>query len=141
MAIIMNKPMIKFGGRLLYSIHQKNDGKAFSLSYQETEESISRTSILSFKNKQDAMVFAYMLEADTKKKPSEKILQEFEFKKLYIRKWDSFHLKEYLHIHYANLFVLDNFDYDKSVQLKGKIYEASEDPNEYIDILNSMYNK
>ena len=133
--------MIKFGGRLLYSIHQKNDGKAFSLSYQETEESISRTSILSFKNKQDAMVFAYMLEVDTKKKPSEKILQEYEFQKLYIQKWDSFHLKEYLHIHYANLFVLDKFNYETTIELNGKIYEASEDPNEYIDILNSIYNK
>lgn len=141
MAIIMNKPIVKFGGRLLYSIHQKNDGKVFSLSYQENEHSISRTSILSFKNKEDATIFAYMLEANTKNKPTEKILEDFEFKKLYIQKWDSYHLKEYSHIHYANLFVLDNFDYDTSVHLKGKIYEASEDPTEYIDILNSIYNK
>lgn len=141
MAVIINKPIVKFGGRLLYSIHQKNDGKAFSLFYQETEESISRTSILSFKNKQDAIIFAYMLETDIKKKPTQKILDDFQFKKIYIRKWDSYHLKEYVHVHYANLFVLDNFDCDTSVQLKGKIYEASEDPTEYIDILNSIYNK
>lgn len=141
MAIILNKPIVRFGGRLLYSIHQKNDGKVFSLSYQESEESISRTSILSFINKQDAKVFAYMLESNTKKKPTEKLLDEYDFKKLYIQKWDSYHLKEYSHVHYANLFVLENFDYDESVQLKGKIYEASEDPSEYIDILNSMYEK
>ena len=82
-----------------------------------------------------------MLEANTKKKPTEKILDEYDFKNLYIRKWDSYHLKEYSHVHYTNLFVLDNFDYDESVQLKGKIYEASEDPYEYIDILNSIYDK
>lgn len=134
MAILLNKPLVTFGGRLLYSIHQKNDGKAFSLSYQDDEDSISRTAVLSFQNKDQATLYAYMLELNTKKKPKEKTLETYQFKNLYIQKWDSYQLIEYTNLHYTNLLVLDNFE-------KAKIYEASENPSEYIDILNDMYNK
>jgi hypothetical protein len=136
MSFTLAKPKIKFSGSLLYSINQKKDGKPFTIQFEKNLDSSPKTALISFMNRNSAILIANMIE--TKQKISNKaILQE-----LYIQKWDSYALREYTSNNYINLVILDssnstNDPYD----FEARLYECSEDLSQYVEYLDSIYEK
>ena len=134
MSFTLAKPKVKFGGRLLYSINQKKDGKPFTVQFEKNLDSSPKTAFISFTNRNSAILIANMIESKKKDNSNEAMLQE-----LFIQKWDSYALREYTSNNYINLVILEatNDAYD----FEARVYECSEDLSQYVDYLDTIYEK
>ena len=153
MAHTLTKPKIIYGGRFLYTINQKNDGKILSFEVKKQTNANTKTVILSFSDKKDANNLASTLEFY---KTADKLIEYLNIAEinkiepiinynlsniqdLYVNKWDSYHLRDYLHLNNIDLIVYN--DCSDLLNCSINYYNSSDNINDYVQHLNSLYNK
>ena len=169
MAVVLKPtPATAYGGRLLYTVNQKNNGNIFGMHIGQSDDTY-RSVIMSFSRKQDAEVFAFALEchkqiAPTKEFPvpvfqygddcdMSQVISTVEapsplthtdvkmnLQELYIHTWDSFHLREHILTNNMSLLICDP-NHDNSLSCTGRLFTPSENLYEYIDTLDDIVSK
>jgi len=157
--------IVKFGGRLLYTINQKGSANIYTTNIKSNKENHLFNTVVAFSNKKDAFMFAHSLENHIKEN---KVMPDFimndldnsifnihnldikndvdeindidtlELSNLFISKSDYYELQNIINTHNMNLLICEK-DYSNYMQYNGKIYSASENPNDYVDLFNSIY--
>lgn len=143
---VVAKPHVTYGGRFLFTVQRKEDGRIFSVNYTK-DKSVTQSAVVAFDTRERANALAYTLAKQVvvepivsdsvsfsdliKYNPSE---DEFVLSNLYIEKWDSYHLHAFVTRHKTDLVVIDK-------HLQPKLYSASVEPSDYIDMYNALFER
>lgn len=160
MDLLCRLPTTAFGGRLLYTVNQKKNGRICAVQIGSFVD-ISRTIVIAYTKKRDAYALAIGLEA-TKSIENwtdypvmgYEFMEIFDLSKyvatvspdkhvnltdLYVQKWDSYHLRDYIFDQNIGMLICDGSETEEgSFECSGPLILPSDEPNEYINSLNHI---
>jgi hypothetical protein len=143
MAALTVAAPVTYGGRFLFTIQKKNNGQIYSVLVNGSND-LCKTAVIAFDTREKATALAYTIEEHNCNYPIEVDSPDFTFNlsgrvlqpplaDLYIQKWDSYHLH--------NFVTQRNLDLIVSGMNGHRLYEAPSDPSNYIDYYNAIISK
>lgn len=162
MAVIAPSSLLH-GGRALYTVNERENGKMFAIKVGSGVPDIYRSVILSYRKKTDAIALALALEChksaagafpnpkfdlgdtfdlrDTIYAPTNLMSIATENVRLSdtsVEKWDEYYLRQYILSRNMAIMICDD-NLTNALMFRGRYIEPSFDAMEYIDKFNEMY--